>query len=118
MRIYIVLKSTTFYRCSASSGGAIYAASSNVQLNLIAVIFINNTALEDGGAIYLRDSNDDNMTLSGVYFESNLAGYNGGALSSLDFNTGMKIIQCSFIANVASSGGNDILHCVFFRCIG
>jgi predicted outer membrane repeat protein len=63
--------------------------------------FENNTAPE-GGAVYV---NAGGLILRGCEFRNNRAPFGrGGALSAI-LNTGLGIVDCSFVSNTAGEGG-------------
>ena len=73
---------------SASNGGGITANVAGTNINLIDVLFDNNNAALDGGAIYLLNGT---ITATNVTFSNNHADGNGGAIlggtsSTIDIN--------------------------------
>ena len=84
-----------FYNNSAYLGGSIFVVSSQISIEgNCSIEFTKNTALQDGGAIYLSDhSYFTALNNSIVTFDYNLAGDFGGAIyallktSSMNFNS-------------------------------
>ncbi|WP_296895067.1 hypothetical protein [uncultured Methanobrevibacter sp.] len=68
--------------------------------------FINNSAVKNGGAVYLdniKQGECDNTTFSNSHFENNTAGVNGGAIDWHDGATNGRIVDSSFVNNSAKA---------------
>ena len=124
----------TFENNNAEMGGAIYIASSNITFTeTSSVQFINNTALQDGGAIYLSDhtnliltnktkinlsdnfANDDGETIY-VQMKDSLVNFN---TSEIHFsNTNVQATNRSVYINVLNSCNKSCLSQKFIRFQG
>ena len=69
-----------FSQNSAETGGAIFMMNSEIQIDNNSVIFDNNTARQDGGAIYSDQSNLTFINDCSIKFSNNNADDNGGAI--------------------------------------
>ena len=88
---------------SASNGGGIFANVAGTNINLNNVVFDNNSADLDGGAVYLRDGT---LTATNATFTSNSADDgNGGAIFS---GTVANISGSQFNLNQAAENGGAI----------
>ena len=95
------IRYSNFTKNSAIYGGAIYLNGISTQSELSHLIFINNTAIENGGAI---DCNATFMNLTHTQFISNYAKY-GAALCREANATGGFGINNTFISNHAYISG-------------
>ncbi len=91
---------------SASNGGGIIANVAGTNINLIDVELDNNTAVSDGGAIYLLNGT---LTATNVTFSNNSAGGNGGAILGGTASTS-TITASQFENNSATSAGGAIFN--------
>ena len=88
---------------SANNGGGIFADIDGTDISLNNVVFDNNTADLDGGAVYLRDGT---LTATNATFTSNSADDgNGGAIFS---GTVANISGSQFNLNQAAENGGAI----------
>ena len=87
---------------SNDNGGGVFATVVGVDITLSNVVFDNNAALLDGGAIYISNGT---LTGTNVIFNNNNAGGNGGAILSGNTAT---IINSSFTLNHAGGDGGAI----------
>ncbi|WP_295618268.1 hypothetical protein [uncultured Methanobrevibacter sp.] len=95
---YVTLKNIVFVNGFSDYGAAINA--NHVQgLKLYDCKFINNVAINDGGAIYLA-----NGAIFNCSFLNNYANGSGGAIRLVDY-MGSEIYQSTFINNSASDCG-------------
>ena len=97
--------------------GAAFTVDFSCHLNLANSIFMQNNAKEDGGAIYIKESQltvtTDPFMIARCNFTANSAGYNGGAIcSENDGEFSTIIVDSNFTSNVAkASGGAVYLDC-------
>ena len=83
-------------------GGAI-TVSNYAELNITGTTFADNTAINDGGAIYMYNSRPGlEAKITNCTFRNNTATSKGGAVSS---DAIMRIERCSFANNSALYGG-------------
>ncbi|NNK98498.1 MAG: hypothetical protein HKO88_05570, partial [Xanthomonadales bacterium] len=87
---------------SAGHGGGIFADIDGTDISLNNVVFNNNSAVLDGGAIYLRNGS---LTGTSATFTINAAGGNGGAVFS---GTNADISDSLFASNQAGGNGGAI----------
>ena len=90
-------------------GGAVLWVGSNGTVDNC--IFINNTAQNRGGAIFLHGNSTENCTnttLSHSIFINNTAGLNGGAVDWQEGAHDGVVTYCDFTNNTASSTGGAI----------
>ena len=111
---------STFIKNEAHyDGGAIYAkkcciipvsppkgTSDNVSKTV--VTFSRNFAREDGGAMYLHET-DVLFSGTGVLFEDNDSGQNGGAISSTQSSLNFKSSTTLFSGNTANNGNGGAI---------
>ena len=69
--------------------------------------FISNSATQDGGAMYARNTNTG-ITLNRSRFRSNRASTYGGAFALAAFNSGVVVRHCVFEQNSALDGGGAV----------
>ena len=100
----VTLKGITFINGNASGNGG--SISSHGVLTIIDCKFINNTAAEHGGAIYLDHSTKS--TIENCEFNGNVAGLNGGAIDWHYGSTHGKVISSTFTNNTAKRSGGAI----------
>ncbi|MHC5059954.1 MAG: S8 family serine peptidase [Planctomycetota bacterium] len=93
-----ILNNCEFNNNSASYGGGIYNNSGN--LSLTNCIFNGNSAENGGGMFSIRS----NPTLTNCIFFDNLATQYGGGVSNT-YGSKLKLVNCMFSENSASSGG-------------
>ncbi len=90
-----------FVRNTSVLGGAIYSHRVT-QVTGNGNKFIGNTATQDGGGVYMEQSNGGRFSLTNGTYTSNTAGRNGGAI----YNGGNMVIGSStFTGNSANRGG-------------
>ncbi len=87
---------------SAGHGGGIFADIDGTDISLNNVFFSGNSAVLDGGAIYLRNGS---LTGTNATFTTNAAGGNGGAIFS---GTNADISDSFFGSNQAGGNGGAI----------
>ena len=109
-----------FTRNNAKVGGTIYVTTSNLNFNENCSIgFYNNTAWQDGGAIYLDDqffaTFTDNVNIT---FDYNTASDYGGAIYSKIFQskTNLNTSNITFHDNYARTAGNSLFINVPTSC--
>ena len=90
---------------AASTGGAIYAVQVHLYINYCA--FENNSAIHNGGAIYLDAYNTLNMSNS--HFLMNTANLSGGAIYVNNGNVWLTIVTTKFISNQAQVSGGAVV---------
>ncbi len=88
-----------------NNGGAIYFDITNVTLNVYSCSFSDNIAYENGGAIF--KSSLGNFNIGGDVFTHNIA-ENGGAIHWEGDNSIRNIFECDFIDNQANANGGAI----------
>ena len=93
---------SNFTRNTAEYGGAIYLNGVSANSKVRGVIFTNNSALKNGGAI---DCNATKMNLTNTLFEDNYAGEYGAALCRETGATGGFGYNNTFIRNEAGIAG-------------
>lgn len=89
---------------SFQGGGALYSTGSST---LIRCRFIENSAGDPGGAIYLRESGIELIDCTFVSNSATTSGGSGGAIYSGP-GAGTSLIGCTFFDNSASSSGGAI----------
>eukprot|EP00698_Gefionella_okellyi_P001948 TRINITY_DN1181_c0_g1_i2.p1 TRINITY_DN1181_c0_g1~~TRINITY_DN1181_c0_g1_i2.p1 ORF type:complete len:1360 (+),score=378.76 TRINITY_DN1181_c0_g1_i2:1034-5113(+) len=94
-----VIDQCTFTNNQANLGGAIHVQSSGT-LSLRSSMFLNNSAVQDGGAIYMAG----NKYITNCTFIGNSALGYGGAVVAASLRV-LPINNCSFISNSALFGG-------------
>ena len=77
-----IIKNTLFRNNHASRGGALFSTGTS-QILIGNTVFLNNRAVNHGGAIYSYNKGEINNSL----FYSNYAGEYGGAVSTYDYYT-------------------------------
>ena len=88
-----------------NNGGAIYFDITDVTLNVYSCSFSDNIAYENGGAIF--KSSLGNFNIGGDVFTHNIA-ENGGAIHWEGDNSIRNIFECDFIDNQANANGGAI----------
>ncbi len=108
---------STFTANNAYRGGALYIGNADT-VEIKDSYFDSNTVTGNGGALYLEQSENTDVTISGTTFTSNTAtntnndgptitvGY-GGALY-LNLNTAIEITSATIIDNAAGKSGGGI----------
>ncbi|SDA60724.1 Ig-like domain repeat protein, partial [Methanobrevibacter millerae] len=101
----VTLKGITFINGNASNGngGSIY---SEGIITITDCIFINNTAVEHGGAIYIKHTS--RSTIENCEFTGNIAGLNGGAIDWSAGSSHGAVINSTFTDNIAKRSGGAI----------
>ena len=100
---YLNLSNSNFINNSAGNfGGAIYIRGGRNGVNITNCYFINNHVSETGGAIYSPSREENSFNIVDSYFINNSAGYLGGAIYSMDY---INISNSKFIDNKAKVGG-------------
>ena len=101
----------TFHSNTACLGGSIFSESSQINIEgNCSIEFANNTALQDGGAIYMSDHSNFTLFNSNVRFYYNTADDYGGAVyvllrdSLMSFNSS----NIYFKGNTAGSTQNSV----------
>ncbi|WP_458405094.1 right-handed parallel beta-helix repeat-containing protein, partial [Methanobrevibacter sp.] len=90
------------------NGRAVYVMP-KATINVKDSKFINNTA-PDNPAIYFAKTMTS-ISIDGTHFINNTASTgNGGALSILDNNKNMNLIDCKFIGNTATNGRGGAIY--------
>ena len=90
-----------------SYGGAVYA--SKLNENVKNIIFSNNRADGDGGAVYIN--NACNVNFSNCVFSSNVATKRGGAIYTDSKSASLSLTNNIFHANSASDQGQSVFNC-------
>ena len=90
---------------SINDGGGFYAESNGPGPTLENIIFTENLAQDDGGAIFLNDSN---LSLHKVIIDHNLADDGGGLYSTGD-NNSPKLSHVEIKNNLATDNGGGVL---------
>ena len=103
----------TFINNSARNGGAIYDSSSRSSYIAVNSIFIDNSAIDSGGAIY--HSRYDYSSIVNCSFVNNSA-YSGGAMYGSSYKSN-SVVNSSFTENSASYSGGAAVHGSFSNCI-
>lgn len=105
----LTVQNITFVDGSGFTGGAIYV---DASLSVENSQFIGNTAVEDGGAIYVDGSNT--VLIEGSTFTNNAtgpvlegSGYSGGAIFSAG-SSSVNITESTFAGNTASESGGAV----------
>ena len=94
-----------FYQNNAEIGGAIFIETSDITFNSN-LMFVHNTALQDGGAIYLSDQSNLTFTNSSqVSFSNNDARDYGGAIYG-KFSTEMGQSKITFNGSILFNKNN------------
>jgi predicted outer membrane repeat protein len=104
-----VNKSGAYFAGNAGGkGGAVYALNSNVTLNGTVVVFKNNTASKEGGALCVKHKSMVIMKARCMYFIGNEA-KTGGAISTVDVTLLIggegNAIHVYFLNNSANNAG-------------
>jgi predicted outer membrane repeat protein len=92
---------------SATDGGAIMHDSTNGPSGTLLVtnsVFIGNSALNNGGAIYSADS----ARIEGCTFHANQATGTYGRGGALNIVSGNEIVGCEFVGNTATYQGGTV----------
>jgi predicted outer membrane repeat protein len=90
----------------AAQGGGIYNSSGTMVVNTST--FTGNSAASDGGGIYTRITNVNNLvTINNSTFTNNNSASDGGGLRA-HFGAIVTVNGCTFVGNVASSEGGAI----------
>ena len=102
-----------FIKNNAEKGGAIFIKVSKISYeNCSSVMFKNNTASQDGGAIYITDqSHVTFMEGSNVMFSHNRARNYGGAMFSKMGNSTITLgnsTNATFLNNIAGTTNNSV----------
>ena len=113
--------SIEFGNNNAQRGGAIFLmASISIYKKYSTIMFRNNTASQDGGALYIADHSQLTfMNGSNIVFSHNSANDYGGAMysevvnSRIDFGNSTNI---SFFDNIAETTGNSVYMNLPRRC--
>ena len=106
--------SKMFSKNSAETGGAIFLMNSEIEFDNNSVIFDNNTARQDGGAIYSDQSNLSFNNDCNIKFSNNRANEYGGAIygifaTEMDDNAmNIDSTNIKFEKNDARTAGNSI----------
>ncbi|GBG82875.1 hypothetical protein CBR_g36401 [Chara braunii] len=105
-----------FRRNTGVAGGAIKNVESELQCDRC--LFLRNQA-EDGGAVYLTDSDGTHATFTRTEFRSNRAarrGGRGGAVFIEEVDPGVRFCFCTFAKNtVAMAYGRRVAEHVYVR---
>ena len=98
---HVTIQDCSFYSNHASYGGVLHAYSSDTGcLNISNTSFINNTATDYGGALYVHGYKSNFNKIS---FRANKAGKSGGAIFTKHKQSILK--HCTFLENQAEAGG-------------
>ena len=102
----VVINNSKFINNTANNGGAIYISSQNSVISIKDSEFVNNSAIETAGALYIVNSN---LNINNTNFTSNEGSYSG-AIYSLNINA--VIDNSKFINNKAQNnmGGAIDFH--------
>lgn len=106
-KVNLTLNNVTIKNSTALNGGALAI---NGNFNILSSEFINNTASNDGGAIYIYSGASQNgasniYSISNSNFTDNAADNNGGAISTAD---ALKIKSSYLYRNTAALNGGAI----------
>ena len=110
---FATIERSTFVSNMANNGGAIYGGST-CGANMVDLTFIQNSAVESGGAMYwFHVDGDQPITLTRGQGSNNQAGANGGFLgASYDFdfnNPGVVTLDQVEVSNSGAGGlGGDV----------
>lgn len=104
------LANATFYKNTASSGGAVdyRGASQGVIENCT---FSSNITVAAGGALYIADKSD--ITIKSGVFEKNSSLAFGGAIYTDGNESDLFMNRVLFDSNAASENGGAIWHCAY-----
>jgi hypothetical protein len=97
----LTITSSTFFNCTADSGGAIYALQSHTIPLTITSSTFSNCSADYGGAIYADYST---ITFSSSTFSNCSAKYNGGAIGA-NYASDITITSSTFSNCSATNGG-------------
>ena len=108
----LIVKKCFFYSCEATNGGAI--AYTGTAINIDSCHFSNNSASNNGGALYVDISRGE-LIISNCHFENNSISYQsnygqGGAVNISQYDSEMSIVNSSFLWNSAVSSGGAISY--------
>jgi predicted outer membrane repeat protein len=95
-----------FMENAGYDGGALYVTQC-VNMMLTSCKFMNNTAADDGGGMFVN-SDSSNMTFNSCTFSGNTAIDYGGGLHVNTDNDHITLISCTFSGNTASDSGGGL----------
>ncbi len=119
--VRLLINMCTFMGNKASSGGGVSVLSvhNNARIHITKPMFLENTAMENGGGIYIANERI-NLSISETVFRANSAKY-GGATFTL--HSELSFDKCTFIGNEARYGAAinsyydnaEISNCTFIH---
>ena len=113
---YVTLNNVTLKNGNQDNGGAITVHQTTSSLKLNHVKFLNNHAIDSGGAIYFdAPQTYEYTTLTDCYFENNTAEklFGGAIYYNTRFN--MQVYNCTFKSNKCNGGHQGYGGAIFSR---
>ena len=113
---YVTLNNVTLKNGNQNNGGAITVHQDTSSLKLNHVKFLNNHAIDSGGAIYFdAPQTYEYTTLTDCYFENNTAEklFGGAIYYNTRFN--MQVYNCTFKSNKCNGGHQGYGGAIFSR---